>query len=131
MCIRDSDRINDLLKENREKEAGLGTELEEANLKLKEIGTEIQKLEVGLEALNKEIEDENGKLHEQDLKKGRLEGEISVFREQIHGARISIEQSKEREERLIKDKEEKKGSAAEYDLCLLYTSEKNLQILLC
>lgn len=104
--LLEMERIQQQLGTVEEKASIAQEDLDETNQKFESIREEYDKMEQELSLLEDGITETRDKMNETSLLKGKLEGQIDVFKEQIHSASINESQYSERMSNLNLQKEE-------------------------
>ncbi len=115
LFLADMQRNDKQLAEIQEKYQIADRQLKEARAESDQAGAEYERLAGRLDQLEAEITGLRDDIRDCALEKGRLEGEVNVFIEQIHTARMSQEHYLNRKEAIEKDKKERSDSRKEYE----------------
>ena len=107
MFLMDMERIQEDLKSLGEKTEIVEGELQESNRSYANIRAEYAQMEQDMQQTDDRLAALREKLGNHTVQKGKLEGQINVLNEQIHGARQSEEHFKARQQAIEKDRRER------------------------
>ncbi len=106
-------RLNAELKQVEEKYHIASTQLAEANAKYEHIKEEYDATTAAIEACEATIEEKRTLLSDSSVMRGKLEGQINVYKEQIHSAESNEQHFYNRKESVEKEIAEKEAEKAE------------------
>ncbi len=107
LFLLDMEAAGEQLKDLEQKCEITDSQLLDTLRQLEGIREEYDGLEQGVERLEEEITGIRDRISHSAVRKGKLEGEINVLKEQIHTAGMSLEHYKNRMEAIEKDKEQR------------------------
>ncbi len=114
LFLMEVSRMEKQLKEIEEKAAIADKEYSDSKKSFESIKEQYEKTEQDMETLEEAIGLVREELGNTSVLKGKLEGQINVLKEQIHGARQSEEHFASRREAVLADKAERESSLSVY-----------------
>ena len=114
LFLMEAEVLRSQLGELEKKEAIVSGDLKETMEQSEALKSEYQQLEQEIAGLDTEILEERGKLSQAEMRKGSLEGQINVIREQINSERMHAEHIRSRIQAIAQDAEEKSSQIALY-----------------
>lgn len=114
LFLMEAEVLRSQLGELEKKEAIVSGDLKETMEQSEALKSEYQQLEQEIAGLDTEILEERGKLSQAEMRKGSLEGQINVIREQINSERMHAEHIRSRIQAIVQDAEEKSSQIALY-----------------
>ena len=115
LFLVEADRIAQQLKELDEKVAIADKDYKNSQESFESIKEQYEKTQQEMEQLEEAITMVRDELNNTNVIKGKLEGQINVLKEQIRSAQQSEEHFKNRQDAVLKDKEERQSGLADYE----------------
>ncbi|MBP3737237.1 MAG: chromosome segregation protein SMC, partial [Lachnospiraceae bacterium] len=88
--LSENEELRAKIRDLTQKASNAEEELETARTQFEQIRTEYDTVQNGIENLDKEIEETRNKITNTDIVRGRLEGDIKVYEEQIRAAQSNV-----------------------------------------